>query len=104
MLQTLDVDIASELALGISEEILPDEPGFPGTYKFLNDDIVDRGRWSIYHFIVFEYDGDLYGFNYSEPATEYQETSLEERFEASPVPLYQVEAHQITTTEYRIVK
>lgn len=99
MLTNIDQDIAFELAVGYSVDADPDETDYPLGFKFVNDEVVDRGRWEIYHFIVFEYDGALYGFNYNEPATEHQEG--QDRFEGDPVPVFPVTAHEVTTIEYR---
>lgn len=44
-------------------------------YAAIQDNIIDNTIWSIYHEIVFEYDGQYYKTNYSVGATEYQDES-----------------------------
>ncbi|MCE7700109.1 MAG: hypothetical protein K8E24_015215 [Methanobacterium paludis] len=41
----------------------------------IEDKILDHGRWSIYHELIFELDGKLYKTSYSEGATECQDES-----------------------------
>jgi hypothetical protein len=101
MLTTIDIDIAVELALGISVGPDPDETDYPHAFEFVHDEIDGKRRWDIDHTIVFKYDRGLYGFNYAEPATEYQEGSFEERFEANPVPVFPMYAEDVTTTIYK---
>lgn len=102
MLETIPLDAASELSFGSSTWLDDEAPeGNPVDLIFLEDQIIDTGRWSIYHFIVFRYGAEFYGFSYDEPATEYQETTLEDRFEANPVPIFPLVAEEVMTTAYR---
>lgn len=100
MLTSIDLDSASELSFGCSVDL--DENGdlMEIPYEFVSDEIVDRGRWEIYHLIVFRHGDDLYGFDYNEPATEYQEGSMDERFGGDPVPVFPMKGRVITTTVY----
>lgn len=53
-----------------SKEYLTNELDLPWTA--IHDKIIDTGRWSIYHEIVFEDGGKYYQTNYSVGATERQ--------------------------------
>ena len=97
LLKTISVDAASELAFGSNG--WTDEDG-PEDLFFVEDEIVDTGRWSIYHFIVFKNEDQFYGFDYEEPATEYQDIGIEERFDANPVPVYPLVAREVVKTVY----
>lgn len=101
-----ELEIASELAWGISVDCDPEDAD-KGSFEFVHDEHEDRGRWEIYHTIVFRHhlDGEsnLYAFSYNEPATEYQEGTIEERFEAVPVPVYPVAAKKVITMAYERV-
>jgi hypothetical protein len=44
-------------------------------YSAIKNDIVDTGRWSIHHEIIFAHDGKFYQTYYSEGATEMQDES-----------------------------
>ncbi len=41
--------------------------------KIISDTIVDKGRWTDHHELVFRWDDKLYITNYSEGSTEYQD-------------------------------
>lgn len=43
--------------------------------RVIEDTITGTGRWSIYHRIIFEYEGTFYSTSYSEGATEQQDES-----------------------------
>lgn len=44
-------------------------------YSAIKDTITSTSRWSIYHEIIFAYNGKFYKTNYSEGATEQQDES-----------------------------
>ena len=52
-------------------EFLREELDLP--WSAVEDSIIDQGRWSIYHKIIFEYNGKHYKTHYSVGATELQE-------------------------------
>lgn len=60
---------------------------------------IDKHRWYNLQMVVIEDDdGNLWGFDYMDPATEYQEG--QDRFYEDPVPLYRVQPKTITVTTY----
>jgi hypothetical protein len=76
MLTQIHEDEAFELSCGLSTE----------DFKFVKSEFLDKSRWSSYFMVVFETeDGDLYGFDYEDAATEYQEVEREEFTEVYPV-------------------
>lgn len=57
------------------------------------DEITDQSRWSVYHRIIFPYQGKFYEAYYSEGATEMQDESAweyDETVECSEVELKEV--------------
>jgi len=54
-------------------DFLRDKLGLP--FTAVEDKIVDNSRWSIYHEIIFEYEGKFYKTHYSVGATECQDES-----------------------------
>lgn len=99
MLQNIPVDAASELAFGSDTWLDEDAPGEPDLI-FIEDETVGKRRWEIDHWIVFRHGEQFYGFDYAEPATEYQETSIEDRFTEDPVPVTPLRAEPVTVTTY----
>lgn len=89
-MQTIDEEIASELAWG---ETLDDEG-----YSYKAKQHVEDHRWFTSYLIVFEHNGETYGFYYNEPASELQED--QERFDADPVPVFPVTGREIVQTVY----
>ena len=72
-------------------EFLKEELDLP--YSAVEDKVVDNSRWSIYHKIVFEYNGKHYSTYYSAGATEMQDESpweYEEEVECIEVELKEV--------------
>lgn len=59
---------------------------------------VSQHRWYQKQLIVFERDGQLFGFHYDEPASEMQED--QDRFESDPVPVFPVVGREVVTTVY----
>ena len=57
----------------ISRETLTEELDLP--YGAIVNEIIGTSRWSIFHWIVFEYQGKYYSTEYSEVATESQDES-----------------------------
>lgn len=78
MLEVIDLEAARALTFGAS--LTADEnQGVP--LEFVSDELIYTSRWSVLHMIVIRHLGDLYGFNYDEPATEYQESGPEDYYE-----------------------
>lgn len=92
MLESISVEDAYELACGY----------WLDRYDPVHDEIIDHSRWEVHHRIVFRdrKDSALYGFDYAAPATEYQESSIEERFDGDPVPVFPIVAKTVTATVY----
>lgn len=91
-METIDEEIASELAWGSSFE---DED-----YTYKAKQHVKDHRWYTSYLIVFEHDGQTYGFFYNDPASELQED--QERFDADPVPVFKVVGREVVTTAYEV--
>ena len=74
-----------------SKEYLTNELDLP--YTAISDEILDNGRWSIFHECVFEDDGKYYEAPYSVGATEQQDERPwedEEIIECTEVELKEV--------------
>jgi hypothetical protein len=56
-----------------TRDFLKNELDLP--FNAIEDEVVDNSRWSIYHSIIFEYDGKFYQTSYSVGATECQDES-----------------------------
>jgi hypothetical protein len=68
--------------------------------KLEQDEIIDHGRWYVYHESVFSrWNGNLsaeyVGVQYAEPATEMQEADDE------PVEIYHLDAYEEKVTKFR---
>lgn len=102
MLTHISTDDAFELGCGLD---VPPEPGEYGglPLEFVHDENEGKGRWEIYHTIVFRHGGGLYGFAYNEPATESQE-GQDGIYEDDPVPVFPMASKQVMTTVYTKVK
>ena len=75
-----------------SKDYLKDELDLPYENTIV-DNIIDTGRWSIYHEIVFSDKGRFYMTTYSEGATECQDESpweYEDEIECTEVELKEV--------------
>jgi hypothetical protein len=59
---------------------------------------VSEHRWYTKRLVVFERDGELFGFYHLAPATEEQEG--QDEFEGDPVPVFPVVAREVITTVY----
>jgi hypothetical protein len=71
-------------------------------YSAIKNDIVDTGRWSIHHEIIFAYDGKFYRTWYSEGATEMQDESpweYDTEVECTEVELKEVKVMKWVTVE-----
>jgi hypothetical protein len=64
-MENIHVDVASELFMGYDWD--------DQNIEHVSTQFLETSRWSIEHLVVFSNEGDLYGFYYSEPATEYQD-------------------------------
>lgn len=69
----------------------------PETYKQISDEITDTSRWSVHHYMVFEFDGRFYGTSYSVGATEHQD---ERPYEYEPD---MVGCHELVPVEKTII-
>jgi hypothetical protein len=71
--------------------------------KVMLDEITDTSRWSIHHWIVFEFEGKFYGVSYSVGATESQDESP---FQCDPDEIYVSEVRPVEKTiiDYVVVK
>lgn len=76
-----------------AEEIVAGYDGWIATQD------VSKHRWYTKQLVVFSDDEHLSGFYYLDPASEEQED--QDRFEASPVPIFPVESYDVVTTVYR---
>jgi len=70
--------------------------------RLLQDEVIDTGRWSEFHEIVFNYQGATYKADYSCGLTEMQDERPWDDEEV--VPCTEVEATQVTRTEWRAKK
>ena len=57
--------------VSFDKEFLVESLGLP--YSAIEDSVIDTSRWSVYHEIVFEYEGKFYRAFYSVGATEMQD-------------------------------
>lgn len=66
-------------SIGLTKENLLDLIGYMGEpkegLKLISSEISDTSRWSIHHYVIFEFDGKFYSTFYSEGATENQDES-----------------------------
>ncbi|WP_343698860.1 hypothetical protein [Caulobacter sp.] len=74
----------------------------PETYTLISDTIVDNGRWSIHHEMIFQFDGLFYRTHYSIGATECQDERPFE-YDGEFVTCEQVVAVEKTVTVYEAV-
>lgn len=72
------------------------------TAEVIKDAIVDTGRWSIHHNLIFKLNGKIYQTTYSVGATEYQDEGPWEGSEE--VLCTEVEEYEKTVKAYRVVK
>lgn len=77
--------------------------GDSDTLTRVHTELVDTGRWSTHHYMVFSFEGQLYGVSYSQGATECQDESPFE-YEPEEIACNEVEAVQQTVTVYQPVK
>lgn len=62
---------------------------------------IAKHRWYTKRLVVFEREGELWGFYYLDPATEMQEG--QDRFEMVPVPVVRVRSREVTSIVYEAV-
>jgi hypothetical protein len=71
--------------------------------KKVNDEVTGKRRWSIDHFLVFSFEGRLWGVCYSVGATEQQdETPFE--YDPDEIECQEMKAVEVTVTKYQPVK
>lgn len=87
-------------SITLSKEVMVDELGLPS--EAISDEVTDTGRWSIYHDIIFEYEGKFYQTDYSEGATEQQcESPWEDETE---ITSFEVEKKEVLVESWVRVK
>lgn len=95
------MSLLEDITKAVEEGFAPDEITTALTdVRLVQDEIVDHGRWFVYHEAVFSrWNGNLsveyVGVQYAEPATEMQEADDE------PVEIYPLEAYEERVTKYR---
>lgn len=90
--KTITKEQADDTRYGDSEE-----------FELITIEDIEKRRWYMAQFVVYkDEEGKLWGFNYDEPLTEYQEGG--DTYEAIPVPVYPVVAKEVKQTIYEIVK
>lgn len=82
----------------IAKEVLLEDILYGGQ-GLISDDIIDHGRWSIHHDIVFEYQDKFYTTSYSVGATEQQDESPWE-YDGEWITCYECVPKEITIVEY----
>lgn len=93
--------------IGESLEIIPGE-GLPselcGKYETLVNEVVDRGRWTVYYDFVFSFEKDGVKRYFREPyevgATEEQDSLIWEN-EPDLMDVSEVEPYEVTTIAYK---
>ena len=83
--------------IGLTSEDLED-----AIYDYVAKSYLGKSRWATSYQIVFKHNDKLYAMHYSEPATEYQDDGGVGT-DPSYVDVYEVEAVQVTITEYKKV-
>lgn len=93
--------------IGDKLEIIPGEglpPELCGAYETVVNDVVDRGRWTVYYDFVFSFEKDgikrYFRTHYKVGATEEQEEPIWED-EPEMMDVGEVEPYEVATIAYR---
>lgn len=70
--------------------------------EIVEDEIIDHSRWSVHHYLVFQFEGKHYGLPYSRGATEMQDESPLE-YEPDRIAVVEVEPVEIVKRDWRPV-
>lgn len=72
----------------------------PGDYRFVHKEYQFDSRWHSWHQVVFEYNGELFAFDFGQAATETQEDYM---VSYGPPKIYKVIPEEKTITVYKEV-